>query len=96
LNAAVKRTLFAVGVAVLVSLMLVPFGPDMRIEHVDKKILEDLYPTAGYVYPPDTRWPFFAAPVYYRVKMDEFLLQTAFITTLAAVIVNLFPRRPRK
>jgi hypothetical protein len=70
-----KRTLLAVGVAVLVSMMLTPRGPYRRIE----------------------MWvPFFWDTDYWRILWTPFILQTVFAAVVAAVIVNLFPRRPRK
>lgn len=81
-----KRTLLAIGIAVLVSLMLVPYGsPD--------------------VHSMDMWLPFFISmnwlPESWNVRDDRimwtpFILQTVFVAVAAAVIVNLFPRRPRK
>jgi hypothetical protein len=70
-----RRTLLAVGFAMLVSMMLMPMKWD-----TDTILL-----------------PFFLllnCPC--RVLWTAFALQTAFVAVAAAVIVNLFPRRPTK
>lgn len=73
-----KRTLLAVGVAVLVSLMLVPRG----------------YHTEYYASSVQARLPFFLDSNW-AILSEPFVLQTIFLSVLAAVIVNLFPRRKK-
>jgi hypothetical protein len=65
-----KRTLLAIGVAVLISMLCVPcfFGCDTYCV------------------------PFFHVSAHISQK---FLLQTIFLAVAAAVIVNVFPRRPK-
>jgi hypothetical protein len=77
-----KRTLLAVGIAVLVSLMFVPYdnwgfwgwqGPQpFWIASENMSVRE------------------------WRVMWSKFILQTIFAGVAAAVIVNLLPRKPRK
>jgi hypothetical protein len=73
-----KRTLLAVGIAVLVSMMAVPFYGQSD------------WPCIFYA--NDTVWiPFFAGSDL-RVVWTEFILQTVFVCILAAIIVNIWPR----
>jgi hypothetical protein len=76
-----KRTLLAVGIAVLISMMLIPVG-DYRV----RMWLPFFYDTAWL--PWDTR--------RWDVLWTPFILQTVFGAVAAAMIVNLLPRRPRK
>jgi hypothetical protein len=85
-----KRTLLAVGVAVLASLLLVPqytgsrpnrqgiisFGGPWEYEH------------------QIWRQPFFCLNHGWEIQWDLFALQTVFAAVAAAVIVNLIPHRP--
>lgn len=78
-----KRTLLAVGGAIPVSMMLVPVG-DFEVQ----MWLPFFY---------DTGW----LPEHWRTRSwgihwSVFILQTIFAAVAAAVIANLFPRRPRK
>jgi hypothetical protein len=78
-----KRTLLAVGVAVLVSMMFVPC---------------DQWGFWGWQGPQ----PFWIASeksgylLEWLYVSSKLILQTIFLAVAAAVIVNLFPRRPRK
>jgi hypothetical protein len=81
MSTAMKRTLLAVGVATLISMMLIPRG-----NYKPQMWLPFFY---------DTHWlPGWA--YYWRILWTPFILQTVFAVIAAAVIVNLFPRRPRK
>jgi hypothetical protein len=77
---AMKRTLLAVGVAVLVSLMFVPdqdwLGCKICVV-VDRSVFA----------------PFFSVT---RIDWGPFTLQTIFLSVLGAVLVNLLPRKPKK
>jgi hypothetical protein len=73
-----KRTLLAVAIAVLISLMFAPHSGSGR----------SLLRFAGYAH-----GPFFIMPSY--VDGRELVLQTIIAAVVAAVIVNLLPRRPR-
>ena len=77
-----SRTLLAVGIAVLVSMMLVPRS---RFEY-------------GVYYAPSEWLPFFLGSphVGQLIHWGHFALQTLFAAILLAVLVNIFPRRPRK
>jgi hypothetical protein len=78
-----KRTLLAVGVAVLVSLMFVPinyFGGSCML----------CVSYGGGVFAP-----FFSAWEY-RIAWGHFTRQTLFLSVLGAVLVNLLPRKPKK
>jgi hypothetical protein len=77
LNADVKRTLLAVSVAVLLSLMWIP----------------TLTGYTGSDRITGSGQPFFALTGY--IQWDKFVLQTIFAAIVAAVIVNLFPRRSK-
>jgi hypothetical protein len=78
-----KRTLLAVGVAVLISMMLIPHGD---------------YGGPVQMWLPwfyDTHWlPWNTED--WEILWTEFILQTMFAAVLFAVLVNLLPRRPRK
>jgi hypothetical protein len=76
-----KRTLLAVGLAVLVSLMFVPEG-----EAWQGCTICVVVNGSGFA-------PFFSVT---SIVWGQFILQTIFLSVLAAVIVNLFPRRSRK
>ncbi len=76
-----KRTLRAVGVAVLVSMMLVPVG-DFEV----RMWLPFFYDT-GWLRQDTGGW---------GIHWSPFILQTVFAAVAATVIANLFPRRPRK
>ena len=76
-----KRTLLAVGVAVLVSMMLVP---DVRSYGCTLCVV-----AGGYAFKPFVL-------VVDRIAWGRFILQTVFLSVLAAVLVNLLPRRPRQ
>ena len=82
-----KRMLLAVSVAILISMMLVPRG------HVD--ILRYGHAKDGNI---EEFLPFFLQSVWptNEIMWQTFMLQTIFLAILAAVIVNLFPRKPRK
>jgi hypothetical protein len=82
-----KRTLLAVGVAVLASMMLVPF---------DREQLVSL--SAPTLYTVTIMRPFFFLIDCHScsVHWTLFALQTAFAAVAAAVIVNLFPHRSRR
>jgi len=73
-----KRTLLAVGVDVLASLLFVPYG---GMHH-------------GVIFTPG-RGTFWNVP-YGRIAVTPLILQTVFAAVLPAIIVNLFPRKPRK
>jgi hypothetical protein len=79
-----KRTLLAVGIAVLVSMMAVPNGV--------------YYSGSGYriqMWLPfffDTHWLAWNTSGW-RILWSPFILQTVFAAVLLAVIVNLEPRR---
>ena len=77
-DSCIKRTLVAVVIAVLISLMIAPHSGSGR----------SLLRFAGYAH-----GPFFIMPSY--VDGKQLVLQTIIIAVAAAVIVNLFPRRPR-
>ena len=80
-----KRTLLAVGVAVLISMMLVPVERTQFSFFINRDYTEKIMR------------PFFLLTnCRCRVQWTPFTLQTAFAAVAAAVIVNLFPRRPRK
>ena len=74
-----KRTLLAVGVAVLVSTMLVP---DMYWRSCTVCVVVG---RSGFT-------PFFLVN---RIAWGQFTLQTVFLSVLAAVLVNLVPHRAR-
>jgi hypothetical protein len=76
-----KPTLLAVGVAVLVSLMLVPVGDD------EVRMWLPFFYDVGWL-PWNT--------TYWRILWSPFILQTVFAAVLLAVTVNLLPRRPPK
>jgi hypothetical protein len=71
-----SRTLLAISVAVLISLMLAP--------HTGRGALRFVNYAHG---------PFFIMPS--EIDRKQLVLQTVFLAVAAAVIVNLFPRRPR-
>jgi hypothetical protein len=71
-----NRTLLAISVAVLISLMLAP--------HTGR----GAFRFANYAH-----GPFFIMPS--QIDRKQLVLQTVFLAVAAAVIVNLFPRRPR-
>jgi hypothetical protein len=77
-----KRTLLAVGIALLASMMLIPRG-----ENGVQMWLPFFFDTSG-----ATRF----GTDYWQIRWTPFILQTVFIAIAVAVIVNLFPRRPRK
>lgn len=84
-----KRTLIAVGIAVLISMMLMP------MEH--KKFIVTTSEGYGGWMTETIMRPFFV-PTYCDscyVLWTPFWLQTLFLAVAAAVIVNLFRRRPR-
>jgi hypothetical protein len=87
LNAdAMKRTLLAVGVAVLISMMLIPRGV-VTVEHY------------GHVQEGDIQefLPFFLhSQQQYKIMWHTFMLETIFLVILAAVIVNFPSRRKRE
>jgi hypothetical protein len=72
-----NRTLLAISIAVLISLMFAP--------HTGRGLLR----FANYAH-----GPFFITPS--QVDRKQLVLQTIIIAVAAVVIVNLFPRRPRK
>ena len=76
-----KRTLLAVGIAVILWMMLIPRG-DYGV-HI---WLPFFY---------DTQWLGFSARNW-RINWSAFILQTVFAAVLFAVLVNLLPRRPGK
>jgi hypothetical protein len=78
-----KRTLLAVGIAILVSMMLVPRN----------SFWYWYWPPHS---PVQLRAPFFMWRRDYPVDITGFIWQTVFAAVLFAVIVNLLPRRPRK
>jgi hypothetical protein len=77
-----KRTLLAVGIAVLISMLLVPYG---RIDVVgglgEPRWFSPLF------WPPPDHW-------YHEILWIRFYAQTAFVTLLAVVLVNILPHRP--
>jgi hypothetical protein len=74
-----KRTLLAVGVAVIVSMMLIPRGDNYGV----RMWLPFFY---------DTDWlPWNTTD--WGVHWSAFILQTIFLALLLVVIVNLEPRR---
>jgi hypothetical protein len=78
-----KRTLLAVGIAVIVSLMLLPHV----VDHNGVQMWLPFF--------IDTAW----LPTDWHVgdiQWTQFILQTIFAGVVAAVIVNLFPHRPKK
>ena len=81
-----KRTLLAVGVAVLISMMLVP---EHDIHYFGVGSVQGMSDVMRHR-------PFFWTDPDCHVAWDYFALQTIFAATAAAVIVNLFPRKPRK
>ena len=83
-----KRTLLAVGIAVLLSLMFVPHGwtSDHRSWNTRLGSAEREY--VSY------RAPFWDSG--FPVLPTELIVQTTFLAVVAAVIVNLFPHRPRR
>jgi hypothetical protein len=96
-----KRTLLAIGIAVLVSMMIVPHG------HHDNLYRDDLSMHAPFFI---HRWPYYESesnrslniPAGWRtmwlapIKGDELALQTIFLATLFAVAVNIRWKRPKK
>ena len=76
-----KRTLLAVGVAVLASLMWIP-GYSV-----------DLY---NPLFPSHYRVPIFALGGAFNIDMKATVLQTIFAAVAAAIVVNLLPRKPKK
>jgi hypothetical protein len=83
-----KRTLLAVGVAVLLSLMVVPYGGyNVRLSRHD--------PAQGFYF----RESFFLDHRGWPMVADQLILQTVFLGVLAALIVNIrwWPRKkPRE
>jgi hypothetical protein len=78
-----KRTLLAVGIAVLVSMMFIPCDE------------WGFYGWRG----PQPFWIAIDRMTYlneWRLMWPKFILQTVFVAVLFAVIVNLLPRRPRR
>jgi hypothetical protein len=76
-----KRTLLAVGIVVLLSMMFAP--------HSISWYLDILGIRWGYYY-----WLYY--PLFdktYCVEWKDFYVQTAFVALLVAVLVNLLPRR---
>jgi hypothetical protein len=73
-----KRTLLAVGVAVLASLLFVPYGG----MHYGVRFNRG-------------RGTFWDVPCD-LIAVTPLILQTVFVAVVAAVIVNLLPRKPRK
>ncbi|HEU5239414.1 MAG TPA: hypothetical protein VFU37_19945 [Pyrinomonadaceae bacterium] len=84
-----KRTLLAVGIAVLLSLMFVPHGvtSDHRSWNTHLGIAVREY--VSY------RAPFWDSQGF-PVLLTDLIVQTTFLAVVAAVIVNLFPHRRRK
>ena len=76
-----KRTLLAVGVAVLASLLFVPYSG----------MFGGLY---GRIFESGHR-TFWDVP-YNVIAVTPLILQTVFAAVVTAIIVNIFPRRPRK
>ena len=84
-----KRTLIAIGIAVILSLMFVPHGgtSDHRSwdeSHFGIPTDENMFPV---VLPSGNLGR--DSPSYFT----ELIVQTTFLAVVAAVIVNLFPRR---
>jgi hypothetical protein len=71
-----KRTLLAVGVAILASMMWIPVHNPYS-QSYERVIILELF--GGY----DVQW-------------GPMILQTIFVAVVFAVIVNLFPHRPRR
>ena len=84
-----KRTLLAVGVAVLMSLMFIPYGGTS-----DHSTWNDPLGRMNRNY-VSYRAPFWESQGF-PILLSELIVQTAFVAVAAAVIVNLFPRRPSK
>jgi hypothetical protein len=78
-----KRTLLAVGIAIILSMMLVPFGPDPAnpfFKHRNS-LYEEWKGSDGSI--PIYRGIHFRAPFFFhyedfRIQLEEFVLQTAF------------------
>lgn len=71
-----KRTLLAVGVAILASMMWIPVHNPYS-QRYERVIILELF--GGY----DVQW-------------GQMILQTIFVAVAFAMIVNLFPHRPRR
>jgi len=83
-----KRTLLAVGVAVLVSLMLVP-----QLTWDPKKVGITSFPNSWEVDHQVWRQPVFCLNPNWETQWNVFALQTAFFVILATVVVNIPWRR---
>jgi hypothetical protein len=83
---AMKRTLLAVGVAVLTSMMLIPRGVVTveRYGHVQEGDIQEFLPF------------FLHSQQQYKIMWHTFMLETIFLVILAAVIVNFPWRRKRE
>ena len=81
-----KRTLLAVGVAVLISMMLIPRGfvTVERYGHIEEGDIQEFLPF------------FLHSQRHYEVMWHTFMLETIFLIILAAVIVNIPWRRRRR
>jgi hypothetical protein len=81
-----KRTLLAVGVAVLSSMMLIPRGVVTveRYGHVQEGDIQEFLPF------------FLHSQQQYKIMWHTFMLETIFLVILAAVIVNFPWRRKRE
>jgi hypothetical protein len=75
-----KRTLLAVGIAILLSTMFAPHKADWELDIWGHRWVS-------------CRWLLFDKT--YQVLWRDFYLQTAFVALLAAVLVNLLPRNVR-
>ena len=78
-----RRTLLAIGLAVLASMLCAPHNEPWHL---------DIWIWSGWVHV--LHYPFFSRAD--KVIWSTFWAQTAFVAVLAAVVVNLLPRRPRK
>jgi len=91
-----KRTLIAVGVAVLISMMFVPHRIVSAKEFLDSSLSTEM---GGSTWGHHEWLPFYKIgwynPESAHVLWTQFALQTVFAAVAAAVIVNLFPRRPK-
>ena len=85
-----KRTLLAVGFAILVSMMFVPYGGTNDHRNWNDKF--GMFVRSYYSF----RSPFFVDSQGYPILLPELIVQTTFLAVAAAVIVNLFPRRPKQ
>jgi len=92
-----KRTLLAVGVAVLVAMLLAPHGDKNGVQGFGPFFSNYGFRAAG-TGCGCSGWigTFSCYAEVGRVMIDMLVLQTLFLVVLFVVIVNLFPHRQRK